>query len=81
MSKTNWNEIERTIQEIVEHQKEKVLACGRRIVPSLTAEDVLQPNDYQELENHPHFRYEEGMLAGLQTAQMALWALRKEEVS
>lgn len=76
-SQLDWKEIEALIEEVVEHQKKKVLSCGRRLVPTLTPEDVLQPNDYPALDNHPHFRYEEGMLAGLQTLQMALWALKK----
>lgn len=66
---------DKLIEEIVEDQKGKLLKIGRRIVPTLTPEDMLQPNDYLELENHPHFRYEEGVLAGMQTIQMALRAL------
>ncbi len=76
------NEIEKIIEEIAEGQKAKVFQCGRRIVPTLTPEDMLQPNDYPELENHPHFRYEEGTLAGIQIVQMAIWALKcKEKLS
>lgn len=75
----SWEEIESLVNEIVEMQRQRVLACGRRIVPSLTTDDVLQPNDFPELENHPHFRYEEGILAGAQTVQMALNARRKDE--
>lgn len=71
------DQINDLIDEIVADQRKKLLACGRRIVPTLTSEDVLQPNDYPELENHPHFRYEEGVLAGLMTAQMALRAFFK----
>ncbi|NGX61933.1 MAG: hypothetical protein K940chlam9_01424 [Chlamydiae bacterium] len=65
-------EIEALFEELIEGQKEKVLTCGRTFVPTLTSEDALQPNDYPELENNPHFRYEEGVLEGLQTAQTAL---------
>lgn len=75
----NWDQVDQIVTEIVEDQKAKLLRCGRRIIPSLTPEDMLQPNDYPELENHPHFRYEEGILAGLQTIQTALWAHRKDE--
>lgn len=75
----SWNEMERVIDEIAEGQKRTVLILGRRIVPTLTTEDVLQPNDYPELENHPEFRYEEGVLAGIQTVQMALRALKAEK--
>ena len=74
----HWNKIDRLIEEIIEDQQHKLLKCGRRIIPTLTPEDMLQPNDYLQLENNPHFRYEEGVLAGLQTAQMALRAFQKE---
>ncbi len=55
-------------------QKKQLMSIGRRIVPNLTEEDVLQPNDYPELENNPHFRYEEGVLAGIQMTLMAFQA-------
>lgn len=74
----DWNQIEELLDELIRGQRNKVLSCGRRIVPSLTEDDMLQPNDYPELENHPHFRYEEGMLAGMQTVQMALAARKKD---
>lgn len=70
----DWQQVNQLIEEIVTDQKRKLLSCGRRIVPTLTPEDMLQPNDYLELENHPHFRYEEGVLAGLQTIQTAIRA-------
>jgi hypothetical protein len=73
----SWEEIEKLVQELVQFHQAQLLKCGRRIVPHVTADDLLQPNDYPELENHPYFRYEEGMLAGIQTVQMALWALKK----
>lgn len=70
-----WNEIDQLMEEIVRQQKQQLLTCGRDFVPSLTPEDMLQPNDYPELEHNPHFRYEEGILAGALTMQMALRAL------
>ncbi len=73
-----WDLIENLSEEIQQSQQKKLLQCGRRIVPNLTDEDLLQPNDFAELENHPYFRYEEGVLAGIQTLQMALRALMKE---
>ncbi len=74
----DWQVLAATVDAMVEGQRTALLKLGRRIVPTLTSEDVLQPNDYPELENHPEFRYEEGVLAGLQTAQMALRALRQD---
>lgn len=63
------------IQEIAEGQQKKVYQCANKILPHLTSEDLLQPNDFPELENHPYFRYEEGQLAGILTVQMALQAV------
>ena len=49
-------------------QKEKLLKTAREIVPYATGDDILQPCDFQELEQNPYFRYEEGVLEGLQSA-------------
>lgn len=73
----DWLKIEEVIAQLVHQQQETLLSLGRKIVPTLTLEDTLQPNDFPELENHPLFRYEEGSLAGLLTVQMALRALQK----
>lgn len=64
------------IQEIAEQQKKYMLTCAKRIVPHVTMEDLLQPNDFPELEDNPLFRYEEGVLAGIQTVEMALRAAK-----
>lgn len=72
--RVDWSAIEALVNELIEGQKKTLLTLGRRIVPTLTMEDMLQPNDYPNLEYHPEFRYEEGILAGLQTVQMALRA-------
>lgn len=65
-------EIEQILTELITTQQERLLACGQRIIPQLTPDDLLQPNDFLELENHPIFRYEEGVLIGMQTVQVAL---------
>jgi hypothetical protein len=72
-------ELEALIDEIAVAQRAKVFTCGRSVVPSLTLDDLYQPNDFFELETHPYFRYEEGVLAGILTIRMALSALRKEK--
>lgn len=68
--------IEKLMEELIAGQKKALLKLGRRFVPTLTPEDMLQPNDYLELENNPHFRYEEGMLAGMLSMQSAIQALQ-----
>jgi len=74
----DWVALEALIEEIRGSQQQKLLKLGRRVVPTLTSEDILQPNDYPQLESHPEFRYEEGVLAGIQTIQMAFRALHLE---
>lgn len=71
--------MEALFDELIAAQQAKLLACARQIVPQLTTDDLLQPNDFPELERHPYFRYEEGVLEGLMTARMAYLALLKEE--
>ena len=66
--------------ELIELQEKTLFETGRRIVPHLTKEDLLQPNDFPELEYHPHFRYEEGILDGLQVAQMALLRILSDQL-
>lgn len=60
------------LDELIEYQQKNLLKLARRIVPHVTAEDILQPNDYPELEHNPEFRYEEGVLAGILSAQTLL---------
>lgn len=75
---SGWDQVEQLLMELETHQQQSLLKLGRRIVPTLTSEDMLQPNDYPELENHPHFRYEEGILAGIQTALASMRALKRD---
>ncbi len=64
--------------ELIALQRKKVLNCALRILPHLTEDDILQPNDFPQLEMNPHFRYEEGVLEGLMTARMAYTAASLE---
>jgi hypothetical protein len=49
-----------------------LLNLARELSPHLTPDDLLQPQDFPELELNPSFRYEEGILAGLEMVQIAL---------
>jgi len=57
--------------ELIAQQEKKLLKIANQINPHITSDDVLQPNDFPELEGNPYFRYEEGLLKGLHTARMA----------
>lgn len=63
---------EAVFNQLIEAQAEKLFKLGKKIIPHLTPDDLLQPNDFPALENNPYFRYEEGILEGLMTARMAL---------
>ncbi|HEY2810795.1 MAG TPA: hypothetical protein VGJ00_05355 [Rhabdochlamydiaceae bacterium] len=63
--------LENLFNELVAAQRKKLLLYAKRIIPNITEDDLLQPNDFPQLENHPPFRYEEGVLEGILTARMA----------
>lgn len=69
---------EEHVEEMVAAQNQKLMSCAQEIIPNITSDDLLQPNDFPELENHPYFRYEEGVLEGLLTARMAFKAWKNE---
>lgn len=71
-------DVKAMIEEMIEMQKNRLLQCARRIVPQVTPDDLLQPNDFPALEIHPEFRYEEGVLSGMLSIQSALQALQKK---
>jgi len=71
----------RLMRELIDGQRKKVFGSAQRIVPRITPDDILQPNDFPQLEFHPHFRYEEGILDGLQVAYTALLAQIQERGS
>lgn len=76
----NSNELLELIREMRSYQEKALLNLGKRIIPTLTSDDVLQPNDFPELELNPHFRYEEGILHGIQSVEMAIQAKIKAEI-
>ena len=62
---------ESLLNELIDAQEKKLLQLARRINPRVTSDDILQPQDFPELEGHPEFRYEEGYLHALKAMQAA----------
>lgn len=62
------------LEELIAQQQGRLMRTAERVVPGITEEDILQPNDFPELENHPEFRYEEGVLAGMHVVKTAWMA-------
>ena len=77
----DWIQLEKIIKELELYHHLKLMALGREIVPTLTEEDLLQPNDFPNLENNPLFRYEEGLLAGIRTVQTVLNRYKNQDSS
>lgn len=69
--------MEGVFKALIELQKKKIRQCADSIIPGLTEDDLLQPNDFTALESNPLFRYNEGVLEGLMSAQMAYRAWQK----
>lgn len=74
-------QIEALFEELISQQQTKVLHTARAHLAHLTFDDILNPHDYPELMADPIFNYEEGLAAGLLTAQMAIRSriLKKKE--
>lgn len=78
-----FDAIDKEVHAIEEVQTRKVIDLARRLLSSLTAEDIRNPHDFPEL-NDPDWQYEDGVLAGIQSVRIALRAMRnrhEEEVA
>ncbi len=62
------------VEELVAHQKRKVIELAQRIHPGLTDEDVRNVHDYPDVYGDPIFQFEDGQLAGFVAARIALKA-------
>jgi hypothetical protein len=72
--------LEELFEELIAHQRKRVLAHARRLNPRTTDDDVLSPIDMPELAADPEWNYEDGLLAGYLSAQMAVRSrLRRDE--
>ena len=74
-----WDAVERLLAEMIIAQDAKLLALARQIVPRLTPEDLRNPQDFPPLMESAEFNYEDGVLAGLRAAEMAVRAARRGE--
>jgi hypothetical protein len=73
-------DFESLFEQMIAQQRGKVLAVARTINPRLTEDDILSPQDFPELIEDSRFNYEDGLLAGLISAQIALRARTRERL-
>lgn len=62
------------LDEMIVQQRAKCLKIARRINSRLTPDDLMNPFDWPEVATNPQFTWEDGLLAGLQTAHAAILA-------
>lgn len=75
---TTWDEVERLVRELEEHQSRRVLDLARRLKPGLTLEDICNPHDFPELDDRD-WQFEDGMLTGIQGVAAAVRLRRRED--
>jgi len=71
--------VEQLLDEMIGQQVAKVFALARRLVPHVTQEDLLNPHDFAPLAESAEFNFEDGILAGLRAALLAVRAARRGE--
>lgn len=64
--------LDRLLAEMVAQQTRKVVNLARELVPNLTGDDILNPQDFPKLAVDPDFNFEDGLLAGLKAAASAI---------
>lgn len=74
MSRLLEAELEKLLEEMIAHQRRRVLEHARRLNGKLTEDDVEQPHDFPELAHSPEWQYEDGVLAGYRAVQAAMRA-------
>jgi hypothetical protein len=58
--------------KMISQQRAKVLRLAREVVPNITPEELRNPHDFPKLKEHPTVEFEDGLLSGLISAQVAL---------
>lgn len=74
----DFAQIDRILRDMEELQAEKVIALARRLKPGLTLEDIKNPHDFPELDDHD-WHYADGILTGIQSVASALRAAMLRE--
>jgi hypothetical protein len=64
----------RILDELIERQRRQVVETARRLRPGLTDADLGRIDEFPEVLRDPFFQAEDGKLAGLVAAKIALGA-------
>jgi len=77
----NLKMVDTLMLELILQQEAKVLAIARQIHPGITSEDIRNPQDFPDLIGNAAWNFEDGILAGLRSAHMALRAKMLESIA
>lgn len=64
--------VEQKLTELHTYQIDRAKKAAHRIRANLTAEDLLNPDNFPEIIADPAFMYEDGQAAGIMSAKIAL---------
>jgi hypothetical protein len=64
--------LEQLMEEMIVQQRERTTRIAQRIQPNLSEDDLRDPHSFPQVNSRPEFAYEDGLLAGLISAQVAL---------
>jgi hypothetical protein len=67
-------EVDRELRRLIDSQTARVKRRAAALVPDCTWEEMMNPDGIPALKNDALFNYEDGQLAGLISAQVALRA-------
>jgi hypothetical protein len=65
-------DVEAVLERLISQQRDKVVEVALDILPHLTPEQVQNPQAYPEIATDAMFNFEDGVLAGLMSARLAL---------
>ena len=72
------NSLELLLAQMHEQQVAKARSIAHRLRPDLTAEDLLNPDNFNEIISDPNFMYEDGIAAGILSSKIAIRAQLKQ---
>lgn len=70
--------LEELLSKMLEAQKNKAQKVAQSIVPGLTSEDLLNPDNFPAIMTSADYIYEDGIAAGILSAKIAVRAALKE---
>lgn len=76
MTQTEWYEtlvrLEKLFDGMCEQQRQKLIKIAHKIRPDLSEDDLRDPHSFPEVTSKPHYAFEDGILSGIISAQMAV---------